>query len=138
MVSCNQISTKKGNLNYHTIMMPRDQKLQCEVCDFETPLKRYLATHQKSMHQGQKFQCPDCDYEATRKDTGCPREPYPLCFWVTVFYIFTLWSYHTIHSKTDIKRNATSTQSLLTKQQNQRYLQIKFGFLIVEKNKTLE
>ena len=48
--------------------------------------------------------------------TGCPREPYPLFFWVTVFNIFTLWSYHAIHMKTDIKRNATSTQSLLTEQ----------------------
>ena len=48
--------------------------------------------------------------------TGCPREPYPLFFGVTVFNIFTLWSYHAIHMKTDIKRNTTSTQSLLTEQ----------------------
>ena len=48
--------------------------------------------------------------------TGCPREPFPLCFWVTVFNIFTLWSDHAIQMKTDIKRNATSTQSLLTEQ----------------------
>ena len=46
--------------------------------------------------------------------TGCPREPFPLCFWITVFYIFTLWSYHTIHLKTDKKRNEMITQSLLT------------------------
>ena len=52
----------------------------------------------------------------SKDTTGCPREPCPLCFWVTVFNIFTLWSPHAIHMKTDIKRNATSTQSLLTEQ----------------------
>ena len=48
--------------------------------------------------------------------TGCPGEPFPLCLWITAFYIITQWSYHAIYLKTDIKRNETSTQSLLTEQ----------------------
>ena len=44
--------------------------------------------------------------------TGCPREPYPLGFWVTMFILWTYMGSNIRQMKTELLRKKMSTHSL--------------------------
>ena len=61
-----------------------------------------------------------------KKYTGCPREPYQLCFWVTTFFIWTYMGSNIWKMKTELLKNKMSTHSLPEAKYNWRIIQMDF------------
>ena len=50
------------------VLNKKDDKYQCQQCDFETSWSGNLRKHVKAKHVGVRYPCDQCDYKASRED----------------------------------------------------------------------
>jgi len=65
---CDYVATKDpGKLRIHMAMNHGGETMKCNMCNYETPILKYLIKHKKKMHEGLRYKCDQCDHTTNHK-----------------------------------------------------------------------